>query len=371
MRVGLAQINTTVGDLDGNVEKILQYAADARHLACDVVAFPELTITGYPPEDLLRRRDFIKANHAALERVARDAPEDIALIVGFVDGDDDIYNAAAIIANGAVAHVYHKQLLPNYGVFDEQRYFARGDDVSTYEIAGTPVSVSVCEDIWEADGPVRAQAAAGARVLLNINGSPFHAGKHGLRQEMLSERARENNAAVCYVNLVGGQDELVFDGGSMVLDAEGRLLARAAQFEEELLVCDLGAAEGKPAISPRLADSLELEEEVYSALVLGTRDYVTKVGFQDVLIGVSGGLDSSIVAAIAVDALGADHVHAAAMPSRFSSEGSIADARALADNLGIDLRVIPIEPAHEALRGYGWRLCGDQGRAEDARIPAL
>ena len=349
MRVALAQINTTVGDLDGNVEKILKYAADAYELACDVVAFPELAITGYPPEDLLRRRDFVRANHEALERVAADAPGDVALVVGFVDGEDQIYNAAAIIVNGRIAHVYHKQLLPNYGVFDEQRYFARGDDASTYDIAGIPVGVSVCEDIWEADGPVKVQAAAGARVLLNINGSPYHAGKHGFRQEMLAERARENNAIVCYVNLVGGQDELVFDGGSMVLDAQGRVLARAAQFEEMLLVCDLDEGEqGKPSISPRLAEPLELEEEVYSALVLGTRDYVTKVGFQDVLIGLSGGLDSSLVVAIAVDALGADHVHAASMPSRFSSEGSIADARALTENLGIDLRVIPIEPAHAA-----------------------
>ena len=349
MRVALAQINTTVGDLDGNVEKILKYAADAYELACDVVAFPELAITGYPPEDLLRRRDFVRANHEALERVAADAPGDVALVVGFVDGEDQIYNAAAIIVNGRIAHVYHKQLLPNYGVFDEQRYFARGDDASTYDIAGIPVGVSVCEDIWEADGPVKVQAAAGARVLLNINGSPYHAGKHGFRQEMLAERARENNAIVCYVNLVGGQDELVFDGGSMVLDAQGRVLTRAAQFEEELLVCDLDEGEqGKPSISPRLAEPLELEEEVYSALVLGTRDYVTKVGFQDVLIGLSGGLDSSLVVAIAVDALGADHVHAASMPSRFSSEGSIADARALTENLGIDLRVIPIEPAHAA-----------------------
>ena len=349
MRVALAQINTTVGDLDGNVEKILKYAADAYELACDVVAFPELAITGYPPEDLLRRRDFVRANHEALERVAADAPGDVALVVGFVDGEDQIYNAAAIIVNGRIAHVYHKQLLPNYGVFDEQRYFARGDDASTYDIAGIPVGVSVCEDIWEADGPVKVQAAAGARVLLNINGSPYHAGKHGFRQEMLAERARENNAIVCYVNLVGGQDELVFDGGSMVLDAQGRVLTRAAQFEEELLVCDLDEGEqGKPSISPRLAKPLELEEEVYSALVLGTRDYVTKVGFQDVLIGLSGGLDSSLVVAIAVDALGADHVHAASMPSRFSSEGSIADARALTENLGIDLRVIPIEPAHAA-----------------------
>ena len=344
MRIGLAQINTTVGDLKGNVAKVLEYARQARDDNCDVAAFPELTITGYPPEDLLRRGGFVEANQDALQKVVADAPVDLTLVVGFVDGSQPIYNAAAVIAGGQIQGVYRKQLLPNYGVFDERRYFASGDDIPIFDMSGASVGVSVCEDIWEADGPVLAQAQAGAQVMLNINGSTYHAGKQSARQEMLAERARENGVTVCYVNLVGGQDELVFDGGSMVLDARGELLARAAQFEEELLVIDAeeGAAPG------RITTPLELDEEVYSALVLGTRDYVRKVGFEDVLVGLSGGIDSALVAAVAVDALGAEHVHTVSMPSRYSSEGSIADARALAENFGIDLRVIPIEPAHAA-----------------------
>ncbi|MCI0776703.1 MAG: NAD+ synthase [Chloroflexi bacterium] len=344
MRVGLAQINTTVGDLKGNVAKVLEYARQARNEKCDVVAFPELTITGYPPEDLLRRGGFVKANQEALQEVVAGAPSDLTLVVGFADGSQPIYNAAAVIAGGRIQGVYRKQLLPNYGVFDEQRYFGSGTDVPTFDVSGVSVGVSVCEDIWEADGPVRAQAQAGARVMLNINGSPYHMGKQSSRQEMLAERAKENGVTVCYVNLVGGQDELVFDGGSMALDARGELLARAVQFEEELLVLDVG----EDATRGRIAEPLEVDEEVYSALVLGTRDYVRKVGFEDVLIGLSGGIDSSLVVAVAVDALGAEHVHAASMPSRFSSEGSIADARALAENFGVELRMIPIEPAHAA-----------------------
>ena len=264
--------------------------------------------------------------------------------MGFVDGTQPLCNAAAVIAGGRVQGVYRKQLLPNYGVFDEQRYFGSGADIPIFDVSGVSMGVSVCEDIWEADWPVRAQAEAGAQMMLNINGSPYHMGKQSSRQEMLAARARENGVAVCYGNLVGGQDELVFDGGSMALDARGELIARAAQFGEELLVFDVG--EG--AARGRIAEPLELDEEVYSALVLGTRDYVRKVGFEDVLVGLSGGIDSSLVVAVAVDALGAEHVHAASMPSRFSSEGSIADARALAENFGIELRVIPIEPAHAA-----------------------
>ena len=264
--------------------------------------------------------------------------------MGFVDGAGPISHPAAVSAGGRIQGVYRKQLLPNYGVFDEQRYFGSGADIPIFDVSGVSMGVSVCEDIWEADGPVRAQAEAGAQMMLNINGSPYHMGKQSSRQEMLAARARENGVAVCYVNLVGGQDELVFDGGSMALDARGELIARAAQFGEELLVFDVG--EG--AARGRIAEPLELDEEVYSALVLGTRDYVRKVGFEDVLVGLSGGIDSSLVVAVAVDALGAEHVHAASMPSRFSSEGSIADARALAENFGIELRVIPIEPAHAA-----------------------
>jgi NAD+ synthase (glutamine-hydrolysing) len=344
MKVGLAQINTTVGDLDGNVAKILALATQAGDQGCDVVAFPELAITGYPPEDLVRRRDFVRANQKALRRVQEEAPVGIALVVGFVDGDGPIYNAAAILRDGGIMGVYRKHELPNYGVFDERRYFTPGGDPLVLDIAGVQAGVSVCEDIWEAGGPVHTQALAGAKVALNINGSPYHAGKVHERREMLAERARENNVYVCYVNMVGGQDELVFDGGSMVIGPDGSLLARARQFEEELLVCDLDM----PADSP-IAEPLGAVEEVYEALVLGTRDYVGKTGFEDVLVGLSGGVDSSLVVAVAVDAVGADRVHAVSMPSRFSSEGSIADARKLTENFGVDLQVIAIEPAHEAL----------------------
>ena len=227
MRVGLAQINTTVGDLKGNVAKVLEYARQAHSEKCDVVAFPELTITGYPPEDLLRRGGFVKANQEGLQEVVAQAPTDLTLVVGFVDGTQPIYNAAAVIAGGRVQGVYRKQLLPNYGVFDEQRYFGSGADIPIFDVSGVSMGVSVCEDIWEADGPVRAQAEAGAQMMLNINGSPYHMGKQSSRQEMLAERARENGVAVCYVNLVGGQDELVFDGGSMAVEVRGGRLGRA------------------------------------------------------------------------------------------------------------------------------------------------
>jgi NAD+ synthase (glutamine-hydrolysing) len=384
LRVALAQINTTVGDLDGNVAKILEYAGRARERGADIVAFPELAVTGYPPEDLLLRRTFIVDNLQALQRIVEGAPAGIMLVVGFVDEDDDIYNAAAVVRDGRLAGVYHKQFLPNYGVFDENRYFQAGTESPVFEVSGVRVGVNVCEDIWYPDGPSRAQAHAGAEVIVNINGSPYHAGKGRVREEMLSIRASDNAAIVCYVNLVGGQDELVFDGGSVIFDERGELIARAAQFDEELLVCDLdiegvhqtrlhdprrrkeklesGDGEacphivvsseppstGKPAIAPRIVEPLSPEAEVYGALVAGTRDYVRKIGYQTVLVGLSGGIDSSMVAAVAVDALGAEHVKGVAMPSRYSSEGSLADAQALAQNLGIDLQIIPIEPAHAA-----------------------
>ncbi|MCH8994939.1 MAG: NAD+ synthase [Chloroflexi bacterium] len=368
LRVGLAQINTTVGDLDGNVAKILEYTGRAREQGVDLVAFPELAVSGYPPEDLLHRSRFVTDNLEALQRVVQ-ASQGITMVVGFVDGDGEIYNAAAVIHNGQLVGVYHKQLLPNYGVFDEQRYFQPGAEAPVFEIAAVQVGVNVCEDIWYSNGPQRAQALAGAELIVNINGSPFHAGKGRQREEMLASRASENAVIVCYVNMVGGQDELVFDGGSMVFDERGELVARAAQFEEELLICDLDVgrakqdvdgqerpvvisdaplASEKPPISPRIAEPLEEDAEVYAALVAGTRDYVRKVGFEKVLIGLSGGIDSSIVAAIAVDALGPECVVGVAMPSRYSSEGSIADTKRLAENLGIELMVLPIETAHAA-----------------------
>jgi NAD+ synthase (glutamine-hydrolysing) len=382
LRVGLGQMNAMVGDLAGNVAKMVKYAHRARDVGCDLVAFPELAVTGYPPEDLLLRRSFIVDNLQALERLAGEAPPDIAVIAGFVDEEDDIYNAAAVIYDGRIAGVYHKHLLPNYGVFDEDRYFQAGTEAPIFEIGGVRVAVTVCEDIWHPGGPHRGQALAGAEVIVNINGSPYHAGKLAERERMLATRATDEDMIVCYVNLVGGQDELVFDGGSFVFDERGELLARAAQFEEELLVCDLpvdavlqtrlhdprrrkerlereddrsptvvvsGAASGdKPHIELRIAERLTSPAEIYAALVTGTRDYVCKSGFSEVVIGLSGGIDSTMVAAIAVDALGADRVHGVAMPSRYSSEGSIADAQRVAENFGIELQIVPIEPAHAA-----------------------
>jgi NAD+ synthase (glutamine-hydrolysing) len=369
LRVGLAQINTTIGDLDGNAAGILDYVRRARELGVDVVSFPELTVSGYPPEDLLLRRAFVDDNLEALEAVAKGCVG-ITAVVGFVDRDDGgIYNAAAVIQDGRLAGVYHKLRLPNYGVFDELRYFRPGERFPVYEIAGVDVGVNVCEDIWFPGDPTEAQSRAGARVIVNINGSPYHAGKRGFRQEMLAARARDYGVYVCYTNQVGGQDELVFDGGSMVLSPKGALVGQAAMFEEELLVVDLPVEEkrgkvakgvrrvtlgrepflaGKPALEPRIAAPLEGEAEVYAALVTGTRDYVRKTGFEKALVALSGGIDSSLVAVVAVDAIGSDNVVGVAMPSRYSSEGSIRDARELAVTLGIELMIIPIEPAHAA-----------------------
>jgi len=376
LRVGLAQINTTVGDLEGNVAKALRYVDRARDLGVDIVSFPELTVTGHPPEDLLLRPSFVRDNLEALEAVVKGCGG-ITAVVGFVDlpagrqgADGDIYNSAAVIHDGRLADVYRKQRLPNYGVFDEMRYFRLGEGYPVYTVAGVGVGVNVCEDIWYPGDPTRAQALAGAQVIVNINGSPYHAGKRGARQQMLATRAGDYGVFVCYTNQVGGQDELVFDGGSMVLGPAGELLAQAAMFEEELLVCDLKLEEAKegeqgrqvrqvalsdgpftaekPVVERRVAPPLEAEAEVYAALVTGTRDYVRKTGFEKVVIALSGGIDSSLVAAIAVDAIGKENVVGVSMPSRYSSEGSIEDAQELAERLGIELTIIAIEPAHSA-----------------------
>ena len=369
LRVGLAQINTTVGDLEGNVAKVLDFVVRARGLGVDVVSFPELTVTGYPPEDLLLRPSFVRDNREALEAVVNGCGG-ITAVTGFVDLDGGIYNAAAVIHDGRLADVYHKQKLPNYGVFDEVRYFRPGDSYPVYTVAGVSVGVNVCEDIWYPGDPTQAQARAGAQVIININGSPYHAGKRDLRQEMLATRARDYGVFLCYANQVGGQDELVFDGGSMVLGPDGGLVAQAAMFEEELLVCDLSIGEAKeakrprrvrrialsdepfvsdrPPVEPRLATPLEREAEVYAALVTGTRDYLRKTGFHKVVIAMSGGIDSSLVAAVAVDAIGKENVVGVSMPSRYSSEGSIKDAQEFSQRQGIKLIIIPIEPAHSA-----------------------
>ena len=347
-------MNLTVGDVPGNEDKIAAAMDRASEAGADVLLLPELAIAGYPPEDLVLRRDFVEANIAALHRLARRSGK-MSTVVGFVDfatgrgaGADDaepreVANAAAVISNGVVRGVYHKVLLPNYGVFDEDRYFVMGAEPDLiWEIEGVPVGVSVCEDIWLADGPPSLQAAKGARVLLNINASPFHRGKASEREEMLAERARAGRAAVVYLNLVGGQDELVFDGASVVLDRDGGLIHRSPQFEEDFFVVDVPVGDETSGVG-QIAPLLEPTEEIYQALSVGLSDYCRKNGFEGVVVGLSGGIDSAMTAAIAVDALGPESVWGVAMPSRFSSQHSIGDARSLAANLGIRFDLIPIE----------------------------
>ena len=356
LRVGLAQCNPVVGDLSGNLARITAFYGQAVDAACDVVVFPELVVTGYPPEDLLLKAAFVAENEAVLARFAATTGS-CAAVVGFVASvNGRLHNAAAVCADGAVTAVYLKQLLPNYAVFDEERYFEPGPAVAddgtvsgVMTIDGVRVAVSVCEDIWHADGPVAAQASAGARVMLNLNGSPFHDGKHLEREEMLAGRARECSAAVVYVNQVGGQDELIFDGSSVVLDRNGAIACRLRSFEEDFAVVVVHA---DGTVEPgRIEDHRSDLDRLMGALVLGTRDYVRKNGFTDVVIGLSGGIDSTLVAAIAVEALGADHVHGVAMPSRYSSDHSLVDAARLAENLGIDHRVVSIEPAFSGYLG--------------------
>ena len=355
LRVGLAQINPTVGALRENATKILDYYGQAAEAGCDVVAFPELSITGYPPEDLVLKQGFVAENQFVLAEIVKSIGETYA-VIGFVEQGQksgELYNAAAICQNQKVVGVYRKHLLPNYNVFDEQRYFTAGIHNPLFNIKGACVGVTICEDIWDSQGPVSVQASLGAVLNLNINGSPFHAGKIGARREMLSSRARDGECVVAYVNQVGGQDELVFDGGSMILAADGTIVASAAQFVEELLVCDLVLPKSKSVAAPQqsrgqVAEPLHEDAQIFAALVLGTRDYVQKNGFKDVVIGLSGGIDSALVAAVATQALGSEHVHGVAMPSRYSSPGSVSDAELLARNLDIDIQTISIEPAFSA-----------------------
>jgi NAD+ synthase (glutamine-hydrolysing) len=379
LRLALCQINTTVGDLEGNAERIVAALADAEAQDCDLAVFPELALTGYPPEDLLLKPGFVTDNRAALDQVAA-ASGNCAAVLGFVDADRDLYNAAAVCAYGEVRAVYHKRLLPNYAVFDEQRYFMPGTGTSPLVVVGgVRVGVSICEDAFSPTGPIAAQAAGGAELVVNINASPYYANRLAERERMLATRAADASCALVYVNQVGGQDELVFDGASMVFDPNGGLLARAAQFEELTVVGDVevlpvfrkrlldprGRASDEPlpvvevSSSPRVTDPADTRRppvvevmppvrEVYEALVLGTRDYVRKNGFTDVTIALSGGIDSSLVALIATDALGPEHVHGVLMPSRYSSDHSVTDAEKLCAELGIESRVIPIEPAHAA-----------------------
>ena len=377
LRVAACQINNVVGDLDGNVRCMLTALEQAEAEGCDVAVFPELAVTGYPPEDLLLKPTFVADNQAALTKLAAGTRR-CAAVVGFVDSGRDLYNAAAVCADGEIKGIYRKRILPNYSVFDEQRYFAPGQgDPELFVIGGVKVGVSICEDSWAPDGPIADQSAGGAELIVNLNASPYYAGRLAERERMLATRAADASCALVYVNLVGGQDELVFDGASLVLDADGKVLARAWQFWEGNLIADVdirpvfrkrlldprGRATAPPlpeilvsaepranqnVSAPLLADPLAPVKEVYEALVLGTGDYARKNGFTDAVIGLSGGVDSSLVATVAVDALGADHVHGVCMPSRFSSEGSLADALLLAEALGIDVRTIPIEPAHAA-----------------------
>jgi NAD+ synthase (glutamine-hydrolysing) len=378
IRLGLCQINTVVGDLDGNAEKILGAYEEAEAAGCDLAVFPELAVTGYPPEDLVLKPAFVAANRAALDKVAARTGRCVA-VVGFIDAERDLHNAAALCMGGRVVGTYHKHLLPNYAVFDEQRYFVPGDGpLLLHEIAGVRVGVAICEDVWSPEGPIAEQSAGGAELVVIPNGSPYFAGRQVDRERMVATRAEDSHCPIVYVNQVGGQDELIFDGASFVVDEDGELVARAPQLTEALLVVDLdirpqyrtrmldprspepapalevvhlspeAAVHEEPAHPPTIAPLLEPVAEVYDALALATRDYVTKNGFTDVVFGLSGGVDSSLVAAICVDALGADHVHAVSMPSRYSSDHSRTDADALAEALGIELRTIPIEPAFTA-----------------------
>ena len=386
-RLALAQINTTVGDIPGNTAKIIDYVERAREAQADLVAFPELAITGYPPEDLLFKTSFLQANEEAMKQVIV-AAKGIAVVVGYVQVGPDIANAAAVGYDGRLIDSYRKMYLPNYGVFDEDRYFRRGETCPVYTINGAGVGVSICEDIWYPLGPIAVQREAGAELIVNINGSPFHAGKRVYREKMIATRASDNELIVAYLNLVGGQDELIFDGSSLVCDAAGELIARGPAFEETLMVTDLDIESvfrsrlrdprprkenptilreiGEPrtfhvssfeptakddCASSSLCEELDYVEEVYRALVLGTRDYVRKSGFTKAVIGLSGGIDSALTAVVAADALGPDNVVGVGMPSRYSSEGSISDSKELADRLGIDFWVVPIEPAHLAFTG--------------------
>ena len=388
-RLALAQLNTTVGDIDGNTARIIEYVERARECQADLVAFPELAITGYPPEDLLFKTSFLQANEEAMQRVVAVA-KDIAVVVGYVEVGDsatgtDIANAAAVGYDGQLVDSYRKMYLPNYGVFDEDRYFRRGTECPVYRINGVGVGVNICEDIWYPVGPIAVQREAGAELIVNINGSPFHAGKAAYREKMIGTRAADNGLFVAYLNMVGGQDELVFDGASLVCDMTGEVIARGPAFAEDMLVVDLdieavfrsrlrtplsrkenptilrevGEARTAPVSDYRAVDRPALEsfamapamgsvEEVYCALVTGTRDYIRKSGFSRALVGLSGGIDSALTATVAADALGRENVVGVTMPSRYSSEGSVSDSKELADNLGIACWVVPIEPAHLA-----------------------
>jgi NAD+ synthase (glutamine-hydrolysing) len=390
MRIALCQMNATVGDIAGNAELIRAGRAKALEAGADIVLFPELALTGYPPEDLLLREHFLADTAAALRGLAADT-HGLVAVVGYPERAEDVYNAAAVLADGAVHAVYRKVYLPNYGVFDEERYFAAGPKGAVIDIGQERLGLTVCEDIWEPGPPASDEALAGATLILNISASPYHAGKGAEREQMFAQRARDNLACVAFCALVGGQDELIFDGHSFVVDHTGQTIARAAQFEEQLLICDVdleaaaaarlreaghrastrspigaGGGPARVAVLPGLAASAEagtggrpaggslaeplqpIEAEIYAALTLGLRDYVQKNGFGHVVLGLSGGIDSALVACLAVDALGAERVSVAIMPSQFSSSATQQDARALAAALGVQVHELAIEPVYDS-----------------------
>jgi len=383
LRLAMAQINVVVGDIDGNARKITEWIAKARNAGAEIVTFPELVLTGYPPEDLLLKPQFIDANLRALENLAA-ATEGITAIVGFVDRHDDIFNAAAIIQDRKIINAYHKMYLPNYGVFDEFRYFQSGKSAPVLRIGEATIGISICEDIWYPDGPAFHQAlSGGANLIINISSSPYHAGKRRWRERMLATRAGDNTVIVAYNNLVGGQDELVFDGDSMVFDENGEIVARGKQFEEDLVIADLDVAsvfrqrlhdprrrQNRPETSevisvservrrhdptkealPPAHEPLSDDAEIYKALVVGTRDYVLKNGFKKVVLGLSGGIDSALTACIGVDALGKENVTGVMMPSPFSSTGSVDDSELLGKNLQIALMTISISDVLVSYKG--------------------
>jgi NAD+ synthase (glutamine-hydrolysing) len=387
VRVAMAQINPVVGDLKGNKEKILGFTERAKKLNADILTFPELVITGYPPEDLLLKPHFIKDNQSILNEIAKEINK-IAVVIGFADSDENgnVYNAAGLIYNRELRGVYRKILLPNYGVFDEKRYFESGSEYLIFVLNGTTFGINICEDIWFVDGPTKIQTRTGrAEIILNISSSPYCAGRGIKREEMLKERATQNKVIVCYNNLVGGQDELIFDGQGVICDSNGNVIARGEAFNEDLIVLDLNPeevfterlndpdfyqepeiedfsikriilsevkrSEPKPLLPTKEVKRMGQTEEIYNALVLGVYDYINKNGFQEAVIGLSGGIDSALVAAIAVDALGKENVICVSMPSVYSSDATQADAMTLANNLGVKFITIPINSIYQSYIG--------------------
>lgn len=386
LRVALAQFNPTVGDIKKNTDQIIRLIEEAKKKEVDVIAFPELCITGYPPEDLLYKPHFIKENLDALESIAEHA-QGIVAVVGFVDHEHDLYNALGVLNDKKVIGKYYKQHLPNYGVFDEKRYFQKGNELLLLEMDGAKIGFAICEDIWQSTNPIQPQALNGAELIININASPFSASKTQSRIEMIKTRARDHLVSIAYVNMVGGQDELVFDGASMIVNPKGEVVAQAKSFEDELLISDISLEQAfrmqlkdtrlkhlrasladqytiktittapprdKKSINLDVNEQLQTESEtalIYKALVTGLRDYIRKNGFAKVVIGLSGGIDSALTAAVAVDALGKENVYGILMPSHFSSESSLADAEELAKNLEIEHHTIPIKEAYDQFMG--------------------